>query len=102
MMGVCIEDESTVTISSHGINRPKGAKFLLNGFCSLVGVSANKLMGNASGLALDFTTTGLACASGLAGSLAGGLLVSLAAGAAGGFESAGGGGLFTFEKFVFW
>ena len=46
-MGVWIEDESTVMIVSHEINRPNGAKAALNflGLATPAELSANKLIG---------------------------------------------------------
>ncbi len=51
MTGVLIDDESTVTISSHWIKRPKGAKSSLNslGFRSLEGVSVTIEIGGRLG-----------------------------------------------------
>jgi hypothetical protein len=48
MMGVCMEEESTVTMVSQEIKRPNGAYAALNFLCRGVPavLSANKLMGD--------------------------------------------------------
>jgi hypothetical protein len=59
MTGVLIDDESTVTISSQGIKRPKGAKSSLKpfSFCSLDGDSEKMDIGGRLGAASsDFLT----------------------------------------------
>src|SRR5580658_1692802 len=58
MIGVWMEDESTVTTVSQGINRPNGANTALNFFGGAMPaeLSANKLMGQNTGVWLAGTT----------------------------------------------
>ncbi len=52
MMGVWMEEESTVTTVSQGISRPNGANTALNffGWAIPAELSANKLMGESAGV----------------------------------------------------
>src|SRR5258707_11766247 len=66
MMGVWMEDESTVTMVSHGINRPNGAKTAPNflGLGMPAVLSANRLMG-VNNSAWRGGTTGNGCGDAL-------------------------------------